>query len=178
VNWYVGTDWAVIPAGGNSLRQVFVRLEEYEALAAELTEWKRMRNEAMAQATFNRNGIDTLAAKLAAEHMSHSCTIAEEHESRTAFQERIRELEATLHDISTIYPKELFPAVTALAYCRQKALAALSGAGIAAQTAAKHPFTGDGGQPCVKCGKPYQDQVHEFRPQPTSSEQPDRGAAK
>jgi hypothetical protein len=38
MNWYVGTDWAVIPAGGNSLRQVFVRLEDYEALTAENTE--------------------------------------------------------------------------------------------------------------------------------------------
>jgi hypothetical protein len=27
MNWYVGTDWAVIPAGGNSLRQVFVKRE-------------------------------------------------------------------------------------------------------------------------------------------------------
>ena len=36
-----------------------------DALAAELAEWKRMRNEAMAQATFNRNGIDALAAELA-----------------------------------------------------------------------------------------------------------------
>lgn len=35
MNWYVGTDWSVIPAGGNSLRQVFVRLEDYETLKAE-----------------------------------------------------------------------------------------------------------------------------------------------
>ena len=41
---------------------------------------------------------------------------------------RIVRLEAALRDISTIYPKELFPAVTALAYCRQRAIAALSGA--------------------------------------------------
>jgi len=69
---------------------------EYQALAAELADWQRMRKEAMAQATFNRNGIDALEVKLAAEHMAHSVTIAEEHESRTAFQERIAQLEAAL----------------------------------------------------------------------------------
>ena len=34
--WYVGTDWSKIPAGGNSLRQIFVRLEDYEKLLAAL----------------------------------------------------------------------------------------------------------------------------------------------
>jgi hypothetical protein len=37
---------------------------------------------------------DALEAKLAAEHLSHSCTIAEEHASRTAFQDRIKALES------------------------------------------------------------------------------------
>lgn len=36
MNWYVGTDWSVLPAGGNSLRQVFVRLEDYERLEGEV----------------------------------------------------------------------------------------------------------------------------------------------
>ncbi len=35
----------------------------------------------------------------------------------------------------------------------------------ASETAGKHPFIGDGGQPCVTCGLPYQNEVHEFRPQ-------------
>lgn len=38
--------------------------------------------------------VDAIAAGLAAEKMAHSVTIAEEHESRTAFQDRIRDLEA------------------------------------------------------------------------------------
>jgi hypothetical protein len=36
INWYVGTDWTVLPAGGNSLRQVFVRLEDCQVVEAEL----------------------------------------------------------------------------------------------------------------------------------------------
>jgi MOSC domain-containing protein YiiM len=36
VDWYVGTDWTKLPAGGSSLRQVFVRLEDYEHLKAQL----------------------------------------------------------------------------------------------------------------------------------------------
>lgn len=43
MNWYVGTDWSVIPAGGNSLRQVFVRLEDWEAIQAELALEKQLR---------------------------------------------------------------------------------------------------------------------------------------
>jgi hypothetical protein len=41
---------------------------------------------------------NAIASELAAEKMQHSVTIAEEHESRTAFQERLRELEAELVD--------------------------------------------------------------------------------
>jgi len=65
-----------------------------------------------------------LAAELAAEHMAHSVTIAEEHESRTAFQERIATLEAALrgiidgtgeHILSFYAPRALATARAALA---------------------------------------------------------------
>jgi hypothetical protein len=39
---------------------------------------------------------DAVVAELAAEKMAHSVTIAEEHESRTAFQDRIAQTEAAL----------------------------------------------------------------------------------
>jgi hypothetical protein len=63
-----------------------------EALAADLAERTRQRDVA------GNEGM-RLAAELAAEKMAHSVTIADEHESRTAFQERIRELVAALRDL-------------------------------------------------------------------------------
>lgn len=60
MNWYVGTDWSVIPAGGNSLRQVFVRLEDCEAVAAELAEARKLLAVSVLASRF-----DALAAELA-----------------------------------------------------------------------------------------------------------------
>ncbi len=43
-----------------------------------------------------------------------------------ALEARNEALRATLRNISTVHPKELFPAVTAVGYCRQKAIEALA----------------------------------------------------
>jgi len=65
-NWYVGTDWSVIPAGGNSLRQVFVRLEDYEALAAENIEhwaWREKMGTEAQQAEARIAALEAIIAR-------------------------------------------------------------------------------------------------------------------
>jgi predicted nuclease with TOPRIM domain len=158
MNWYVGTDWYVIPAGGNSLRQVFVRLEDCQVVEAELT----------------------------AEHLSHSCTIAEEHESRTAFQERIKALEAALAqaqarltELSDMRPATLKQRVRELEEalqlrCPQCDMRLAERTALETPAASRPSFRGWIQSACENCGK-----LAAEHPQPNMwCYETDRGAAK
>lgn len=97
-DWYMATDWIKLPAGGNSLRQKFVRLEDYHALAAHLDN---------PPLVAENNALAARVAQLEAEvalwksnHRGASALADDLTQDGIKERARIRSLEAALREIA------------------------------------------------------------------------------
>jgi chromosome segregation ATPase len=87
VEWIAAARYDALATSLAQLQTVYDEAAQRASnLAAELAEWQRMRNEAMAQATFNRNGIDKLTAELthAKQARNDECRLRQGAEARYA----------------------------------------------------------------------------------------------